>query len=518
MATQNAKLIDTIVKRLLDHIDTHYTQSDISLFKQFTQLYYQHAPTPDIQQRSTAQLFGLVRNHLSLFRQASTDHENMPFTIYNPSQHQHGWESTHTVLQLVVDDMPFIVDSIRMEIDRLKLPNFLMIFTGGIWVQRNAEQKVTGLSSRYSFDPSTASEGWKIESPIHTEIGRQTDPAKLFKLESNIMRVMSDVREVTRDWEAMCTQVQSSIQSLQEPLPCVETEEVEESIAYLRWLLDDHFTFLGMRDYTVEEHNGDKVLKLVVGSGLGVLKDDSSSRKTRFFHELAAEVQKMMLSNKHVLVISKTNTLSTVHRVGYTDYVGIKQFDQQGNLLGERRFIGLYTSAAYNSAPRSIPLLRRKVMRVLKESGFPSRSHSGKDLMHILRTLPRDDLFQSSVNELLDLSLGILHMQERRQVRLFVRKDVYGRFTSSIVFIPRERFSSDLIKKVERILVQGFNGTECSFTTNFSSPVLTQIHFLIRVDNNICSYDVESLESQIIAASANWDDELKASIMQFFGE
>ncbi len=287
----------------------------------------------------------------------------------------------------------------------------------------------------------------------------------------------------------------------------------------MRWLLDDHFTFFGMRDYSVNELTGEKTLDLVVGSGLGVLQDDEHSKKMRYFHELSEEVQKMMLSNKHILVISKTNTLSTVHRVGYTDYIGIKRFDDSGNLLGERRFIGLYTSLAYESAPESIPLLRKKVLNVLAKSGFPQRSHSGKDLMHILRTLPRDDLFQSSVNELLDLSLGILHIQERRQVRLFVRRDVYGRFMSCLIFVPRESFSSDLITSMQRILMAGFHGVDSSFTTHFSSSVLAQIHFVIRLnrelDNN---YDIEKIERDIILSSLSWNNRLRTSIIEFFGE
>jgi glutamate dehydrogenase len=518
MEIQNQRRVEQITRKIKAHADNHYTFNDLALFKKFIKLYFNQAPADDLEGRSTNHLYGLVHSHWLLFRNCQLKTDEAAYQLFNPEVPTHQWESTHTILQLVAIDMPFLVDSIRMEIDRLGLTNYFMIYTGGVVVTRDDNGLIQDVKAQSVSDGEASSE-LNVEAPIHVEIDRQTDSDKLTLLRENIKRVIADVYSVTRDWIPMCKVVDSTIAMLEEHPDSVDKAEIQESIAYLSWLLNDHFIFFGMRDYEVKVRRGEKVLELVSGSGLGVLRTEEKSKKTRYFHELLDDVQKMMLSKKHVLVITKTNTQSTVHRVGYTDYLGVKRFDEKGNLLGERRFVGLFTSSAYEHSPETVPLLRRKVFKVLTESGFPKRSHAGKDIMHILRTLPRDDLFQASVSELLNLSLGIVHLQERKKIRLFVRKDVYERFLSCLVFVPRERFSSDLITQMQLILMNAFSGTESSFTTHFSASVLAQIHFVIRLDkNNPLNYDLKKIEADLILAGESWDDLLKVEINDCFGE
>ncbi|HLB58342.1 MAG TPA: NAD-glutamate dehydrogenase domain-containing protein, partial [Gammaproteobacteria bacterium] len=218
-------------------------------------------------------------------------------------------------------------------------------------------------------------------------------------------------------------------------------------------------------------------------------------------------------------MISKTNTRATVHRSAYTDYIGIKLFNEKGELVCERRFIGLFTSAAYSAHPKAIPFLRRKVSFVLERSGLPEKSHAGKDLMHILATLPRDDLFLAPTEDLFDLGLGILHLQERRHIRLFARKDTYGRFISCLVFIPRENFNTNLLDQIRDILVTAFHGLEVGFSTYFSESVLARVHYVIRIDPRCkLDYDLFSLEKELVEAGRSWDNDFKDHVLDYFGE
>ncbi len=515
MIIENRKHIQLITDRVQEHAKSAYQGNDLGVFNQFISLYFVQSPAVELERRSVAQLYGMVCQHWRLLQDTNMNNSPVGFEITNPVMDNHGWDSTHTVLQLVTSDMPFLVDSIRMELERMGMVNYLMIYTGGIRVERSVDGVITNVMPRSQENQYSST----IEAPIHVEIGCVTNPDTLKVLRDNIFRVLSDVRLVTQDWRAMEAAVTSSIELLEHHPESVEKEDLQESISYLRWLLDDHFIFFGMRDYDVRGEGKDKMLRLVSGSGLGVLRVEDKSKKARYFHELNNDVQKMMLSKKHILVITKTNTQSTVHRSGYTDYIGIKSFDSEGNLVSERRIVGLYTSSAYGEPPESIPLLRRKVEQVLSNSGFPLRSHAGKDLIHILRTLPRDDLFQASLAELLNLSLGILHLQERKQIRLFARQDVYGRFVSCIVFIPRDRFSTGLISKMREILLDAFSGTECSFTTHFSTSALAQIHYVVRLNgSSVKGVDFDGIESRLKLAGQSWEDLLSEHIMVAFDE
>jgi len=226
-----------------------------------------------------------------------------------------------------------------------------------------------------------------------------------------------------------------------------------------------------------------------------------------------------MLSTNELLVISKTNTISTVHRQVYTDYIGIKRFNAQGKLIGERRIIGLYTSTAYSSHPREIPFLRHKVTSVMEKSALPPRSHAGKDLMHILETFPRDDLFQASVDELYRIAMGILNLQDRRKISLFLREDAYDRYISCLVYVPRENFNSQLILRIQEELLKTFQGVEANYSTYFYTPVLTRIHYNVRLDSHQKPpYHFKELESRLIEIGKSWQDGFREAAVDFYGE
>lgn len=484
------------------------------LFSRFIRLFYSHASESDLRHRSIPELFGMVNSHWMLVcRQQKLGQPHIH--VFNPDLERDGWHTTHTVVEVMMKDMPFIVDSTRMEISRLGFTVHLMIHMGGMRVCRDAKGAVIDVDSYDVTQPSCE----EIESPVYMEIDRQTDPEVLSMIKENLNRVLTDVQTVVEDWKLMQSRVIESIQALSQPQTMLPAEEVEESVAFLQWLLDGQFTFLGVRDYEVVGEGDTLAMRLISRSGLGVLRNETHSKVIREFSEMPDLARELMLSTKELLVISKTNTVSTVHRPVYTDYVGIKKFNQEGRLIGERRIIGLYTSTAYSSHPKQIPFLRHKVTSVLERSNFPPKSHAGKDLMHILETFPRDDLFQASVDELYRIAIGILNLQDRRKIGVFVREDVYARYLSCLVFVPRDNFNSQLIMRVQDVLMETFQGVESNYSTYFYTPVLTRIHYIIRVaSKKKIRFKIDELQARLIEVSKSWQDGFNESVLDYFGE
>lgn len=511
-------LTHTSIKSLITKI-TQYAKAQIddkkqlALFSQFARLFYSQAFDHDLKKRSISELFGMAYSHWCLVSRAPK--AGCLVRVFNTDIERDGWMTSHTVVQINMKDLPFIVDSTRMEINRLGLTVHLMVYMGGMNVCRDKKGKVTAVNAYHAVDTPCAN----IESPVYMEIDRQTDPGFLAELEENLHRVLDDVQLVVEDWDPMQGRVSDSIQELKELKTTLPAEETEESIAFLQWLLDGQFTFLGAREYELSGEGESLALCLVSGSGLGVLRDETTSKTTRYFSDMPEAAREMVLSSKELLVISKTNTISTVHRSAYTDYIGIKKFDAQGKLIGERRIIGLYTSTAYSSNPKAIPFLRHKVTYVMEKSRLPAKSHAGKDLMHILETFPRDDLFQASSEVLFRIAMGILNLQDRHQTSIFAREDVYNRYISFLVFVPRDNFNSKLIKRIQVLLLKAVDGIESHYATYFYTPTLTRIHYNIRVHSKKkLRYNLAELETALAQVTKSWQDGFAEAALSYFGE
>src|SRR5690606_28155799 len=258
------------------------------------------------------------------------------------------------------------------------------------------------------------------------------------RLRSDLRRVLTDVREAVEDWPKMRAAALSIADELATAQlgggrPPVPEKDITDAVALLRWLADDHFTFLGYREYQLVD--GD-TLVAKLGTGLGILRSDQVRPKV--LSQLPPEVQ-AKVHEKRLLVITKANSRATVHRDAYLDYIGIKTFDEDGNVVGERRFLGLFAASAYRSSVRDVPVVKRKVAEVVERSGLSEHSYSGRELLEILETYPRDELFQTSTDDLYYTAIGVLRMAGRRQLRVFLRRDAYGRFVSCLVYLPRDR-------------------------------------------------------------------------------
>ena len=506
-------LIDLTHQNILEKIAAlakeKIAREQLLFFSTFVQQYYAHTDLETLKSRSIENLAGAVVSHWNLIYQRLPGQNKV--NIFNPSFEKEGWETKYTVVQLITEDKPFLVDSIRMEINRQGFNIFFSVNIGDIKLRRNSEGKLIEILASNAALPEL-----QVEALIYMEIDKISDLEALKKLTHKLEKVLEQVSVVVKDWPKMCSRMQACLMELEENSPPYDLEDVAESKNFLRWLLNDHFTFLGCRDY--ELSNDHKTLRMIKSSGLGVLRDESRSKEEKPLTELPPEARRLAFSPQ-VFVISKTNTKARVHRPVYADYIGVKRFNEKGELIGERRFIGLYTSTVYHSDPRNIPLIRRKIQLVLKNSNLPLKGHAGKALLDILSSLPRDDLFQASASELSELSLGILHIQEQRAVCLFVRQDTYRRFISCLVYLPKEKLNTDLQKEMEKILVREFSGIEIGFSTLFGDSTLARVHFLIRTDpKKELTYDVKKIEAQLVKVARSWKEELRQALVEYYGE
>ena len=431
--------------------------------------------------------------------------------MFNPQFELEGWQSTHTAVQIVTDDMPFLTDSITIELNRHGLGIHSMIHPV-ITVRRDERGHLTEV---LPASPQ-AEEGAIRESVINAEVDRQTDSSDLEGLRDHVLRVLGEVRAAVEDWHAMRAQALDVASSLDSNPPAgIDPDEVAETKAFLEWLEAHNFTLLGYRDYEVVQGDGEIQLATVEGTGLGILRGGGKSSDG--FERLPPTVRALALE-PYLLNLTKANSRATVHRPSYLDYVGVKRFDAKGNVVGERRFLGLYSHTAYHASPREIPVLRRKYDAVLEQAAFPHDSHNEKALIEILESYPRDELFQISLDELFETAMGILHLGERQRLRLFVRADKFGRFLSCLVFVPRDRFNTDNRRRIEAILSEAFDATNVDYTTRVSESVLVRLHYMVYCEPRLRDFDVGELERRIVEATRSWVDDLEEALIDEEGE
>ncbi|HSW70769.1 MAG TPA: NAD-glutamate dehydrogenase, partial [Gammaproteobacteria bacterium] len=501
----------TIIDLILTFFQKRLPKGQAVLLETFAQRFLSACAVEDLRERSIDDLCGALLSQWNHIYQRKPGESKVK--VFNPYLETDHWQSPHTIVEISHDDIPFLVDSARMELDRLGYQVHFVIHIGGLKVRRDAHDRITDILPTGATNKEATT-----EAPIYIEIDRIIDNTALEELALNIEHVLGDVRLAVADWRNMIAKMEESINELENNPPPLDTDDIAESKAFLRWLIGNNFSFLGCRDYKLIGNGVNRALQMIPGSGLGVLRDKAGGRAARRYAELPPQARKIALS-KHILIIAKTHTKSTIHHPGYTDYIGVKRFNEKGELIGERRFIGLYTSSAYHSNTRGIPFVRHKVAKILQDLRFPPDSHDGKEVVHILETLPRDDLFQGSHEELMELTLGIVQLQERKRIRLFVRPDAYGRYFSCLVYVPREIFTTDLSNTMQEVLMRAFGGIESTYTTYFSDSVLARIHYNVRVDQKSRpQVDVSELEQQLVAAARSWADELKARLIQTFGE
>ncbi len=358
----------------------------------------------------------------------------------------------------------------------------------------------------------SVAESWQL-----FEVDRIADPQRLEEVQERILAMLDDVRCATSDWMEMRQRARVLASELEAHAPGLPSSEVIETKELLDWMEDNHFTFLGYREYHLRRGRHQDLLEPVMESGLGVLRPGRRGRKPKPI-VLSGEIREHA-RGKDILIVTKANTISTVHRATHLDYVSIKTFDATGEVSGEHRFIGLWTSSAYSMSSRDIPVLRHKVQRVVSHFGVSPTSHDGKAVLHVLETYPRDELFQTSIADLVRIVRGIVNLYERQQVRLFVRRDAFRRFYSCLVYVPRDRYNTQVRQRIEAIVREDFHGTAIESQVQLSDSVLARLHLLVRTDpQDQHRADTARIEERITAAVRTWADGFKDALLARYDE
>ncbi|MER7045644.1 NAD-glutamate dehydrogenase [Streptomyces jumonjinensis] len=495
----------------------------------YLQRYYLHTAPEDLADRDPVDVYGAALSHYRLGENRPQGTANV--RVHTPTVEENGWTCSHSVVEVVTDDMPFLVDSVTNELSRQSRGIHVVIHPQ-VTVRRDVTGKlIEVLHSDKNGKRARAAKALPhdalVESWIHVEIDRETDRADLKQITSDLLRVLSDVREAVEDWEKMRDAALRIADELpKEPIAAdLLDQEVEEARELLRWLAADHFTFLGYREY---ELTGTDALAAVPGTGLGILRSDPHHSEDEdhpvspSFSRLPADARAKAREHK-LLVLTKANSRATVHRPSYLDYVGVKKFDAEGNVIGERRFLGLFSSAAYTESVRRVPVIRRKVAEVLDGAGFSPNSHDGRDLLQILETYPRDELFQTPVDQLRSIVTSVLYLQERRRLRLYLRQDEYGRYYSALVYLPRDRYTTGVRLRLIDILKEELGGTSVDFTAWNTESILSRIHFVVRVPAgtelpHLTDADTERIEARLVDAARSWADGFADALNSELGE
>ena len=477
----------------------------------FLRAYYANVDAEDIAARDPAELAGAALSHLLFARRRR---RSALVRVFNPTLREHGFSSPHTIIEMVNDDMPFLVDSIGLALTQRSLT--LHFLTHPVFAVTR-DGLGTLISLRERGDPSNGNEQpadkkSRLESFQHVEVDRIVDPAALHALAAQIERSMRDVRVACADWLKMQNAAQQAAVDFSPLSARLDVGAVSEAVALLTWMKDRHFTFLGYREYRLHGHKGREALRPIAATGLGILrrghKQPASTNRT-----LSSDIRRQSRSRDLVLV-TKANFESTVHRSGYLDYVGVKNFDAKGRLVGEKRFLGLWTSAAYSSNPSEIPVLRHKVAQVIEHFALARDSHDGKALQHILESFPRDELFQASVAELNRIVTGIFGLQERPRVRLLLRRDAFRRFYSCLVYVPREKYNTQVRQRIEKVIGEAFSSFSMESQVQIAESNLARIHIVARTSpSDDRRIDADALERRVAAAVRSWLDGFKAALL-----
>lgn len=502
MTRQKLRRISDIKDRLIDEIVASKPKSNtLKSRKQidnFLRQYFVDVPVEDMEGKSAKKMARAAVSHLEFGRVRK---KGQPLLrIFNPTEKRDGYTSPYTFVEMVNDDMPFLVDSISAAITRQDLAIQFTVHPV-LRVKRDARGRIQDLLD--------TSDGGHNESFVRFAIDKETDEQLLNILEHEIYKVLGDIRAAVADWAKMRDKMYEAITALKSGPAGPDPELRDETGELLKWMADDHFTFLGYREYKLHYRKEKIYLRPVDGSGLGILRSDDRGGRAV---ELTKEMRRYSRS-KDWLVITKANSRSTVHRHSFLDYVGIKFYDDDGNVIGEKRFLGLFTSAAYSENPRKIPFIRLKIRRVIERSHRDPSGHRGKALLHILDAFPRDELFQSTIQDLVRTTSGILNLQDRQRVRFFLRRDAFRRFYSCIVYIPREKYSTAIRHRVENILMDAFSGISVDSSVQMTDSPLARVHLIVRVSpGDRPRISIRDIEQEIADAVVSWRDKLRVEL------
>ncbi|MDX8032990.1 NAD-glutamate dehydrogenase [Lentzea sp. BCCO 10_0856] len=470
-------------------------------------LFYRHVPAEEVNDDDPVDLVGAVRSNYQLAE--SRVPGRAAVRILNPTRGSDGWQCPVTVVQVVTDDMPYLVDSVASELTR-----------GGVQVQRVVHpivvvrrDPVTGERTEVlpTADPADPPADALAESWMNIEVDLITDPDRARELESRLLTVLTDVREVVEDTERM---VSTALQ-LAEELGKDSAEDSTDGSKLLKWLADGHFTFMGYRQYELVQEDGEPALRAVLASGLGVLRQDSLAARSL----TAGPDNGAQALSPDLLVLTQASAQSSVHRSVYPYYVGVKTFDGEGNVTGEHRFLGIFSTTALHEDVLDIPVIERRVRDVIHRAGFPLQSYSGQRMLEVIQNYPRTELFSVDADTLYQTTTGVIALAERRRLRLFLRRDPFGRFFSCLVYLPRDRYTTTSRLAMQEVLLAELGGLNLEYSARIGESALARVHFMVHTDPaRVVEPDVHAIQAKLAEAVRSWDDRMVEAVVGDDGE
>ncbi len=514
---------EQFLKQLTSSIEQKLNRDESEAVRAFAREYFCNYPLDELEGHEITDVYGSTYWWWSFIK--SREAGKRKIAVFNPNLDEQGWLSQHTVICLLQSEAPFLLDSIRLELERQDI-TVHTVHNTSMAVLRDQFGELIDFAAADKPMQTTDSQQKSIESLLYFEIAFHSDVEEQKQIATALEEVLSHATLVVDDFGAMKAKVEQIVQELRSIHADSLRAEIDESIEFLNWLMDDHFTFLGYSEYYFSnssnningETQAELSLKEIAEARLGLMRlrgggnrewivDPNSSEEGRF------------AAVPHVLGFSKSSFRPRIHRSAYSDYIIIKSYDRDGKHIGEYRFMGFYTVNVYHMSPIRIPVLRKKIQSVLARSGFRENSLDYKSLLQVLHTFPRDELFQSNVSNLAETTINVMRIKEHRQVRFFARRDRFGKFITCLIYMPRDIYNTELRSKVQDFLAEKFNAKSSEFTTFFSESVLARTYMNFRVDaDDVPEFDTKYLERKIVEITRSWDSVLLDALIENLGE
>ncbi len=472
-------------------------------------LFWRQLALSDWQHKEVTDIAGCI---CSLWMLLCQPEKRTHVSVLNPTLEENGWLCSGTAIMVCQADMPFLVDSLRMEISRRSWPIHAIKSTL-LATNRDEQGNLLGLKSVDEPADSQQPGTWRQEALIYLEVGLITQEAEMVELQNALQQVLAEVEQVVLDYRPMLEKTAL----LKENLGRVrDGDTADESRAFLQWIMDGHFTFLGYREFDLNGTPGKFGLVENEAAALGAFR---KSRNHPADEQSPSSGILDFYAGTDLIAFSKSATRSRVHRDVYPDYVVVKRHNEDGEVIGEGRLLGLFTYSVYTLSPMLIPLIRHKVQAILDRSELLPMSHDGKNLRRVLETFPREELFQADPDELYETALGVARISERRVIRLFSRKDTFEKFVNCIVYVPRDLYNTRIRQKIEQIIAEAINASGYESTTYFSESSLARAHMVFRIDQSMPpNVDWASLEANIVQIARGWDERFESALVDYYGE
>ncbi len=502
----NKKALHPMLNPLIEKILKLFPAKTPAIAREFAAKFLEKVPADDLKQITPEILVKTVQSHWELFKAKK---DNAPsIRIYTPTQDEDGWSAGCTIIDVVQDDMAFLIDSIVAEIVRHgQLIQMLIHPT------LHADYNAKGDPKTFEADYRP---GLQRLSLSHVQLRGTISEAQAEELRMGLISVMTDVRNATRDWSTMREHLREGQRQLSLAPAKFDDYVIEEYQAFLEYLYDNNFTFLGYREYRFVEKAGKLVSETVKNKSLGLLRDENMPVYLNDARLALSQPQQKLRRGQSPLTISKVNRRSTVHRRVPMDAIAIKTFDKKGNVTGEILFIGLFTSVTYSRSVGDIPYLRVKVQNVINRTQFVPGSHDRRALRHILEKYPRDEVLQISEEQLFEHATSILRLQERPRIALYARSDLFGRYISCLVYVPRDRYETRLRLRLQAILEQELGGQSTSYQVTQDDSPLARVIYLIDTNHlsEMPKYDTAAIEKKLEEAGRLWAERLRDAMDQ----